>query len=283
MKKFFAVIPVALALLVASCTVSEPADEGGATSSDARLESLSWYGQKLVKVSYDSQKRVSEIRLGSSDEYTLYRITYNPLVVESEEWEEYYGYDPSTDTYIDGMVVLRTKGRWDNISLNSRGAIVEMTVTDTDYTVSSASGGETEVETVRCSYDAEGHLTQVVGSDGEVTRLDWDGQGRLVKVDYSESDFDHNGSYVAQWEYSGVANTRLQWDPMLPVVGPVQITGLFGTAPSYFVKSVNTVYRSGWSELIQFAYRVSDNGFVNHSIYADNDEISMQYTWNYLN
>ncbi len=53
MKKFFAVIPAALTLLAASCTVSEPADEGGATSSDARLESLSWYGQKLVKVSYD--------------------------------------------------------------------------------------------------------------------------------------------------------------------------------------------------------------------------------------
>ena len=64
MKKFFAVIPAALTLLAASCTVSEPADEGGATSSDARLESLSWYGQKLVKVSYDSQKRVSYIRLG---------------------------------------------------------------------------------------------------------------------------------------------------------------------------------------------------------------------------
>ena len=88
---------------------------------------------------------------------------------------------------------------------------------------------------------------------------------------------------MAQWEYSGVANTRLQWDPILPVVGPVQIIGLFGTSPSFFVQSVNTVYRSGWSELVQFAYRVSDNGFVSHSIYADSDDISMQYTWNYLN
>lgn len=284
MNKFFAVIPASLALFAASCTVSEPAEDGAATSAGARLESLAFYGQKLVKVSYDSQNRVSEIRVGTPDEYDLYRISYNPLVVESEEWEEVSEWDPETGDYVEDVMKMRSKERWGNISLNDAGAIVSMTVTSTDYTVSTPDGSNVEVETeaVRCVYDAQGHLSRMTAGT-DVTTLTWDAQGRLLTVEYVESDFDHNGSYTGEWSYSNVANTRLQWDPMLPLVGPMQITGLFGKAPSYFVKSVSNHYPSGWTELIQFSYRVDDNGFIRQSVYADYDNISMQYRWNYIN
>lgn len=279
MKKIFAGALTLLAVLTVSCTVSEPESDGTPTGNNARLVSLSYYGINFMKVSYDRQGRVTEIRTGGSEEYDLYQFSYDPFEVMCEEWGEVTHYDETTGAWTNSTE-LRERDRWHDIKLSTSGYITAMHVTSVDYTVAGMPEGDASTSHVLCHYDDEGHLTRI-NADSDVTVCHWDPQGRLTSVEYTESDADHNGSYKATWEYSSFPNTHLQWDPMLPLVGPVQITGIFGKAPSYFVKSVVTQYTNQqYTEEMQFSYRLNSNGFVSQSLYGDEYD-AIQYTWKY--
>ncbi len=279
MKKIFAGALTLLAVLAVSCTVSEPDSTDIPVGSDARLVSLSYYGMNLMHVSYDAQRRVTEIRVGDPEEYDLYKFSYDPFEVVCEEWGNVSHYDENTGEWINS-IELRERDRWHDVKLSTSGYITAMHVTSVDYTVAGMPEGDASTSHVLCHYDDEGHLTRI-NADSDVTVCHWDPQGRLTSVEYTEADTDHNGSYKATWEYSSFPNTHLQWDPMLPLVGPVQITGIFGKAPSYFVKSVVTQYTNQQStEEMQFSYRLNSNGFVSQSLYGDEYD-AMQYTWKY--
>lgn len=279
MKKILAGALMLMAMLTVSCTVSEPDSTGTPTGTDARLVSLSYYGINLMHVSYDGQGRVTEIRTGDPEEYDLYRFSYDPFEVVNEEWGRVSRYDENAGVWVD-VTELRERDRWHDVKLSTSGHITAMHVTSVDYTVADMPEGDASTEHVLCHYDDEGHLTRI-NSGSDVTVCHWDPQGRLTSVEYTEGDADHNGSYTAEWKYSSFANTHLQWDPMLPLVGPVQITGLFGKAPSYFVQSVVTQYtHQQYVEKTQFSYRLNSNGFVSQSLYGDEYD-TMQYTWKY--
>lgn len=279
MKKIFAGALTLLAVLTVSCTVSEPESDGTPTGNNARLVSLSYYGINFMKVSYDRQGRVTEIRTGGSEEYDLYQFSYDPFEVMCEEWGEVTHYNETTGAWTNSTE-LRERDRWHDIKLSTSGYITAMHVTSVDYTVADMPEGDASTSHVLCHYDDEGHLTRI-NADSDVTVYHWDPQGRLTSVEYTEADTDHNGSYKATWKYSSFANTHLQWDPMLPFLGPVQITGIFGKAPSYFVQSVVTEYTNQqYTESAQFSYRLNSNGFVSQSLYGDGYD-TMQYTWKY--
>ena len=101
MKKIFAGALTLLAVLAVSCTVSEPDSTDIPVGSDARLVSLSYYGMNLMHVSYDAQRRVTEIRVGDPEEYDLTALSFKNamfsrkacyFIGEMPEWERRFPY-----------------------------------------------------------------------------------------------------------------------------------------------------------------------------------------------
>lgn len=135
-----------------------------------------------------------------------------------------------------------TKEEYTDVQWNDRNCIVSETRTRTVTYVTNASRvEETTVETSKLTYvyDNDGHIksytVETEGEEPETYRFVWDEKGNLTS---SDSEFYGEQEYT----YTNVYNVVDIWDPLLPVIGPMQAFGWYGKCPVNYVKTVSGSY-----------------------------------------
>lgn len=254
MLKKFPVLTSALAvLLLSSCTLSDPSEADG-TPGSYRLKALSSYGLQVMKVSYDNLDRITEINYFGDMVYTL---TYSgsssvPTEVEMVEYDWYEDYETEKE-----VKYICNRSSWTDIEGNTNGFITALQEVETSY---DRDGSILDVSASHRTFTyADRHLTNT-WFDGDAEMMySWD-NGLLTSCGEPLGEPNRE---LYTYTYSDTENDNLQWDPNNQAIGPIAITGLFGDAPTRFLKTETLSYSDGYSEKVQYSYSLLPNGLIN--------------------
>lgn len=253
-----------------SCTVSEP-DEISAGAGHKQLESINASFMPVVKFSYDSRNRLSEIKLGNDERV---EFSYDPMQITMYEYDERYNYETELDEmYLSDLTVLH------NIKLNAAGCITSYDTRDTRYnqTYDYETGGyiqteETETFSSTVTYNSNGYITAIYNSDGDGdSHFTWNGD-RLTSY--------NDGETTMSYTYMDISNPYQEWNPLVTGPGMILYSGLFGPAAAWQVESVKV--RGPYDSYDEkYAYRMFDNGQISQMKYSDEDGDVLTVTFKY--
>lgn len=254
---------------VTSCTVSEH-DNISADSGQQQLESINAGVIPIMRFSYDTQNRIAEIRM----EDQRVEFSYNPLQIKIYEYEERYnGEKDNYEFYLSDVTELY------NIKLNAAGCIVSYDTRDTRYyqsynneTEGYPDNKETDEFSSIVSYNSDGYITAIRNSDDDGNAFfNWNGD-RLISF---TSD---NETYT--YEYLDLSNPFKEWNPIIAGHNMIFVSGLFGPAPSWQIKSMTC--QGDYETMIEeYAYRMLDNGQISQMKYCDEYDEVLTLTFKY--
>lgn len=255
---------------VTSCTVSEQNDDISADSGQKQLESINAGVIPMMRFSYDTQNRITEIRT----EDQRVELSYNPLQIKIYEYEERYNDEKDNyEFYLSDVTELY------NIKLNASGCIESYDTRDTRYFQSYnydigeyIDNKETDEFSSIVSYNSDGYITAIRNSDDDGNAFfNWNGD-RLISF---TSD---NENYT--YEYLDLSNPFKEWNPIISGHNMIFVSGLFGPAPSWQIESVSC--RGDYETMIEkYAYRTFDNGQISQMKYSDEDAEVLTLTFKY--
>ena len=276
-KKVTMMAAVAAALLTVSCTLQDP----DFTNKEApRLSSIKVFGSPMYTMTYNKE--------GKATQYTDYlvgqqiTVSYNPLEMEMVTLDSWYDGEADKEvSYVSERIKMT------DIVCNGQGYVVSFTGTATEYD-QDGSVSSRDVTRDVFEYDADGHLLQVRSDEGESMRLVWK-DGCLVQMTEIGS-AGKNEDTVVHFECEGPENKWGQWVPWWPVLGGLQMTGMFGKAPSRLISRAWTFDSpddgsdSFNDEAMTFYYRMNGFGQIaSFQMFEDSGEedLSLAFIFNY--
>ncbi len=267
-KKLIYTSCVAIALATTSCTLNDDTPASNAPADKYLLTDVRVAGViGVLKFEYDSYNRLISLDYAGDETYT---ITYdgmskNPSQVDNKLYSTYRP-DPYSDLeerYVSEQTI------WRNIKTDAAGHIIQAHITERswyDRPVDRVDGDgfhytgyeiveeESDSWTENIRYDSEGHF---IGTD-EV-HVTWkDGLMTLWR--------DSEGCSTT-FEYCDAENTSGQWDPTIPFIGPIQVTGWFGVAPKKHFKGFRMTEDGHVTDVVSISYRLGSNGLIKAARY----------------
>lgn len=247
-RKFLTLTLSALLTSVPFVSCSDDDDAPNTTDNPNELPqliSIESYGFALFTFTYNSSGQLTQIKPGSmfADEIGKIEISYNPLKIKIG------GIEGEDDTLLT------------NISTNSKGFITSLTCTES---------GDSFI--MNFTYNTSGNLTKITYSDDESPMIFTWNDGKLnTVVD------DENNRY--EYTYTNLANTTGTFSPMWEPFGLYWMTGLFGTAPTYFPASI-AVYEDNELYQVELAYKINSNGTIAaEQMTNEGETITMTYKY----
>lgn len=257
-----------------SCTVSEP-NETKEDAGTLRLESMTFSGMNQLIVKYDDQKRISTIEIPGDE---LYEFYYNgnsstPHTIVDIQYMDYF---------VDNKNVLKesSRERWSNITTNSDGYITSADIravyynyhriddSETGNSTIDSSQSKTMIGKLSAKYSGK-HLTEYVEkfNDGTTSTdtYTWTTDGLLTHWDSTQDGGYYTDGCYAEIEYCDTDNIHRQWVSDENMISTINITGLFGEAPTKFVSCIK-VYDKNEARLLEhnlFAFNILSNGLIN--------------------
>ncbi len=280
MKNLSACCLAAASLTLASCTLGEP-DNSDSAAEELQLSALTAYGLKMMTVSRDNLNRITEINYSGENIYTL---TYSDdsdraTSIVSKQYDYIYDSDSDRD-----VRKLTESEEWTDIEYNTDGTIATYNYTETIVNAYDSQVLETEKGRATYTY-VNGHPTRQVwvGTILETNQAStdcinfiWEGD---LMTGWTDDPNEDNPEWVV-FEYSDVDNIHRQWEPNA-FFGPLAITGIFGPAPSKFLKSEEVFSNGASDEFYQYAYALLPNGLIDLAKFADRDGDTLVFNYIY--
>lgn len=259
--KSIAIAIAAVAILgISSCTLDEP--ENNYKASEMMLQKASSLGQTLIYITYDESNRPTKVSYpGAEMVFNLYYEGTGKLPVQIERLE----YDEDN---------LSEKDVWNDIVWTSTGAISSLMATEYDRW---STDEDIEVFPINFSYDASGHLIEVINDGDREFTYEWE-NGLLVKS------IEHENNAIQLYEYSNLANTAGVWSINWPIIDVLQVLGYYGAAPTKFMSRAVREESGEPTETMSFAYSVGEGGLINAEKVgvndgSDNEVITVNYSY----
>ena len=180
---------------------------------------------------YDFSNRVSSISRQSNN-YDNQEINYS---IDYAAAADQTPSEISIKRYVRDMADISISGRlhdiqWDGNLMTAATYDETLVIDRNEYDDYGNRITETKEATrlVTFSYDRNQQLTMLTVNGVEYPFV-WDANGDLKSFESPEYG---NVEIV----YYGVKNIKRQWDPSLPIMGPMQLFGWFGKAPAHYVE-----------------------------------------------
>lgn len=226
-------------VLSAGCSSNEP-DK----SSPARIEKITVDGADAFYYKYDSQGRLTEVSDNMIGQ-TFY-VNYDPLNIKvtSHGEEETGAYVEIYDIVLNNnKFISKFKSRYD-----------------------AGTSGEASIPAQEGSitYDVNGHILEIENFLGDIFKLEWDKEGRLLSSS--------NSAYTTKYTSSDVPNASSQWLPIWYLCGGLEATGLIGNPPSYLISHGEEVFADGTVSVADFSYTLGAGNLIESILFeADQD------------
>lgn len=169
-----------------------------------RPVSVTAMGRSMYTFAYDSEGRLTRLKMLDQDDPFTLDVSYSPLQLRVD-----YGKGETTT--------------FTGITTDKKGYITSARVTET-Y------DGQVYSWNTAIRYDSDGHIISMT-DDEETMYYEWT-RGDLTSIS-SDDGIDYNITYSSTDRKAGVFSPM--WEPM----GPMWMTGLFGAGPAHFPSTIN--------------------------------------------
>ena len=247
---------------IMSCTSNSYAQTApGVDKSDHEILALSVGDDPVYSFEYDSEGRL--VKYADYMMLEIIEISYEPILT----LKVYY-----PDTPQDDLAAVEKYMDIFNVELNDQNCIT--------YYKSRYYGLDEEGQPsfwdndTSLEYDDNGRLILLSSSSGTSFEIIYDADGRLLQS--------VNPGFVNQYVSSDIKNVDNQWMPLWYVCGGLEMTGLVGNAPAYFVTDGEQKFPDESVSTARFNYTFNpDTNLVETLLFQADDDPELNFTVSY--